>query len=160
MLCVKCGYDNPPGSTSCLNCKVMLSNINFYKMLEPAVRNSRLKKIQEYCEGVLKEAVSVEEFALFLSSTYQHLVKLGEEIRDIVHEEDYDSFSPDEVEKGYEGMQLYEEGLSHIYLYVEDLNEEHIREGLEMVSKGNEYINKAMTLNREFRETEGVDGTL
>ena len=57
-------------------------------------------------------------------------------------------------------MQLWEGGLTEIYLYVEDDDISHIDNGFSMIQKGNELINRAMFLNREQRNTEGIVGTL
>lgn len=162
MLCMKCGRDNlSNGSGFCAYCNAKLPTASMFQVMNtPTFETSRLNDVTRYCDCILAGSVSMEDFANFISLTYNHLVGLSSDIYQSVEDDGYMQIAPDEVEAGFEGMQLWENGLSEIYAYTEDMDEEHVKNGLDMVRRGNDLINKAMLLNRESRDIEGVTGTL
>ncbi|MBI3928287.1 MAG: hypothetical protein HY319_22275 [Armatimonadetes bacterium] len=63
----------------------------------------------------------------------------------------YYESSSDEVDMGISGIQDYEESMEIMWGFVEDGQTVHIDQGLQLMWEGNEKINEAMRLNREFR---------
>ncbi|MDQ7823570.1 MAG: zinc ribbon domain-containing protein [Candidatus Eremiobacteraeota bacterium] len=160
MICIKCGYENAVGSNYCDQCFSPLPRLELFQVFEPTIVTGRVKKIQTHCEMIQKTEITPEEFSEFVTVTYEELTRISGEIQEIVDSAGYRDISPDEVEIGYEGMTLYEQGLQEIYLYVEDMNPEHFSAGMEMINQGNLKINEAMKINRDNRERDGVQGTL
>ena len=162
MLCMRCGRDNiDNGSGHCMYCQAKLPSMSLYQVMNsPAMETSRLDEVKRYCDGVLDGSVPIENFADFISATYNHLVSLSSGIYEIVEAENYIQDSPEEIESGYEGMNLWETGLMEIYAYIEDSDEAHIKNGLDMITRGNELVNVAMQINREQRNIEGVSGKI
>jgi hypothetical protein len=159
-ICVKCGFQNPPGSNYCEACATPMPKVEYFQYFEPAVVRDRLDKIQVQIDKVQKDEITVQEFADFISYTYQELQDKGREIQELVDTSDYYEISPEEVDVGYQGMQSYEHGLQEMYLYVEDMDPCHLTSGMELMTEGNTKINEAMRINRENREIDGVVGTL
>lgn len=162
MICMKCGRDNVSnGSTYCSYCNAKLPSSSFMDVMStPKYETSRLNDVTQYCDCILAGTVSMEDFANYISLTYEHLAGLSAGIYQTVEEDAYSEVANDEVESGFEGMQLWESGLSEIYAYTEDMDEAHIKNGLDMVRRGNDLINKAMIMNRNSRSIDGVHGTL
>ena len=162
MLCMKCGMDNIDNTSGyCLYCNAKLPPSSFYNVVQsPKQETGRMDAVKKYCDSMKAGTITKEVFGNYISSTYYHLVDLSSGIYETVDSENYLDSAPDEVNAGYEGMQLWEGGLTEIYLYVEDDDISHIDNGFAMIEHGNELINKAMVLNRDLRNTEGIVGTL
>lgn len=163
MICMKCGQENPDDamSTFCQYCNTKLPPRGLYNILAmPSVEESRLNAVKQKCDEVLDGSLEMQDFADFIYSNYDKINLVTAEICELVDGEDYMSVSSDEVNAGYEGLQLWSDGLSEIYAYSEDNDESHISSGLAMISKGNELVNLAMKINRDSRNEEGVIGTL
>jgi hypothetical protein len=159
-ICVKCGNQNPPGSNYCEACATPMPKVEYFQYFEPTIVRDRLDKIQAQIDNVQKEEITIQEFADFISVTYQELQQKGQEIQELVDSSDYCEISPEEVDIGYQGMQQYESGLQEMYVYVEDMDPCHLTQGMELMVDGNAKINNAMRINRENREIDGVVGTL
>jgi len=153
LICVKCGHSNPPNQNFCEKCNASLPKIVEQSKIEVPLRvNERFNQLKEAGDKVLSGEWTVEQFAEFLEHIYQILVQKEQEIREIeIPQETFDDFR-DELETGFAGIELYNQGLAEMNAYVQDLNSEHIEYGLQLVNEGNEKINEAMRINRENRQ--------
>lgn len=152
-LCTRCGAQNPDNLNYCANCNSVLPNI-------PAATQSpkppdkvmeRYNQLKEASDLVLTGEWSVEEYGEFLENIAQVLAQKEQEIRDIeIPQEAYEDFA-EELTVGFEGINLYNEGVAHMMMYLDTQNPEDIHYGLELVLQGNENINQAMKINRENR---------
>ncbi|MCD4783426.1 MAG: zinc ribbon domain-containing protein [Candidatus Eremiobacteraeota bacterium] len=152
-VCTRCGAQNQENKKYCVNCQAVLPNIpaatQSPKLSETVME--RYYQLKEAGDLVLNGEWTVEEYGEFLESISQVLAKKEQEIREIeIPEEAYDDFA-EELEVGFNGIALYNEGIAHMMLYLEDEDPEHIEYGLQLVDEGNESINKAMKVNRENR---------
>jgi len=160
VICVSCGYQNPVGSNYCEACLIPLPKVSMFQGFEPTLVTERLLRVQSAVGRVQSGELTMEEYAVFIGENYETLVQKGLDIQEFVDENNYFDDSPEEVEKGYEGMKAWEEGLQVLYLYTEDGDPGHLTSGMELIVHGNNCINEAMTFNRENREQDGVIGTL
>lgn len=153
MICMKCGHKNPSGAHSCEQCGALLP-----KMTQAAIETAPPPKVNERYL-LLKDAGdkaksgewSIEEYGKFLNEIRAVLSQKEQEIREIeIPEEAIDEFA-DELEVGFSGIELYNQGIANMILYLDDQNPDHIDYGLELVHEGNEKINEAMRINRENR---------
>ena len=49
-------------------------------------------------------------------------------------------------------MENFEQGIEEMWLYTQDGNVAHLDTGLKTIKKGNDLLNKAMTINRDGYE--------
>ena len=117
---------------------------------EPKV-TERLDKIKAVCEQVCEEEISLEEFSNFCVQLSEELAVKANEILETVESTGYAKDAPQEVEAGFKGIDLYEQGLTKMILFIGEGNPDYLDEALEMLSQGNDYINEAMSLNRQAR---------
>lgn len=152
-VCTRCGAQNPDNKKYCVNCQAVLPNIPSATQSPklPETVMERYYQLREAGDLVVNGEWTVEEYGEFLENISQVLAKKEHEIRDIeIPEEAYDDFS-EELEVGFNGIALYNEGIAHMMLYLEDEDPENIEYGLQLVYEGNESINQAMKVNRENR---------
>jgi hypothetical protein len=152
LICVKCGSHNPQGYLFCLSCNAPLPKIDETEMmvLHEEV-TERYIAIENQCSKARTGEISMEEFYDYIARTLNILAVKGQEIMELVEESNYREDSPQEIDVGYQGMGLYEEGLRTLLLFADDGNNGHIDEGLETIKRGNDLINQAMTFNRKAR---------
>ena len=94
---------------------------------------------------------SIDEYADFLGNISNTLAQKEQEIREIeIPEEAFEDFR-EELEMGFMGIELYNDGIAEMKIYVEDKDSAHIDYGLQLIADGNERINEAMRINRENR---------
>ncbi|MFP4498380.1 MAG: hypothetical protein ACLFQV_09240 [Vulcanimicrobiota bacterium] len=118
---------------------------------DPDKEMGRYNQLREAVEKIKSGEWSIDEYADFIENIAEALAQKETEIRDIeIPEEAYDDFA-EELEVGFNGIALYNEGVSHMMLYLEDENVEHLDYGLELAYQGNEQINEAMCINRRNR---------
>lgn len=158
MRCVKCGFENAEGAKICRKCGVLLflfaEDDKKEEVQEPEelpVVNDRLKLFENAVAKVRSGAMSVNDFADFLEKTAAILSEKEQEIKSIdIPKEAIDDFK-EELAVGFAGMDLYNQGIESMFAYVEELDDELLERGLELVRSGNERINEAMRINRENR---------
>lgn len=118
---------------------------------------SRYGDIKEAVEKMQSGEWTLEEYEYFMQDLMQLLMSFEQEIRDVeIPEESYDEFN-NELETGFTGVNLYNEGLATLMLYVDDQNPVHLENGLQLVWEGNEKINEAIRINRLHRAGMGVE---
>lgn len=153
LVCTRCGTENSDGTRFCTNCQAALPQIPAGTQVArpPDKVTDRYNQLKEASDKVLNGEWTIEEYGEFLENIAQVLAQKEVEIREIeIPEESYDDFA-EELEVGFNGIALYNEGIAHMMLYLEDQNPENIEYGLELVWQGNEQINEAMRINRENR---------
>ncbi|MCE1246618.1 MAG: hypothetical protein LWY06_08240 [Firmicutes bacterium] len=153
-VCTRCGAQNSDMQKYCSNCQAVLPNIpsGTQMSIESETVMERYNQLKEAAEMVLCGEWTIEEYGDFLESVSRVLAQKEQEIRDIdIPEEAYDDFT-DELQTGFEGIALYNEGIAHMLLYLEDQDPENIDHGLELVYQGNEKVNEAMKINRDNRK--------
>lgn len=152
MLCIKCGHNNPPDSNYCQKCNAVLYKMAQTKADPPPKVNERYNQLKNAGDRVKSGEWTVDEYSDFLVGISNALTQKEMEIREIeIPEESYEDFR-EELEIGFSGIELYNQGISEMRLYTEDLDPGHIDYGLELIDEGNERINEAMRINRENRQ--------
>ena len=157
MFCVKCGFDNEPEAKICRKCGATLpryvseSETQEEPKVESPVINERLQIFEQAVEKVSSGEWSTEEFANFLEETAAILAEKEQGIRSIDIPEEAAADFKDELDVGFEGIKLYNQGMQVFFAFVENEDPELLEEGLELVRRGNERINEAMRINRENR---------
>jgi hypothetical protein len=132
------------------------------KIPVPSKVNERFNQLQDAGDKVKSGEMTVEAYADFLENVSQVLQQKEMEIREIeIPEEAFEDFR-EELEVGFAGIELYNQGIAEMKAFVQDLNPEHIDYGLELVHEGNEKINEAMRINRDNRRKleEMIDSNL
>jgi hypothetical protein len=147
IVCTKCGSQNPDGTKFCESCQTPMPQISPVLVDNPKVME-RYMQLKEAADAVKSGDWTFEEFSEFLEEVTRVLVQKEQEIREIeIPEEAYDDFAS-ELEVGFNGIALYNEGIANMMMYLEDKNSEHLDHGLEMAYQGNEQVNEAMRINR------------
>jgi len=149
-VCTRCGTQNPDHKNYCENCNSVLPAIpaSAQSPKTPDVVLERYNQLREAADLVMNGEWTIDEYAEFLENIAQVLAQKEQEIRDIeIPEEAYEDFE-DELSVGFEGITLYNEGIAHMMLFLDDQDPAHIEYGLELVYQGNENINEAMKINR------------
>lgn len=119
---------------------------------EPELVNERLLELENAAKKVLSGEWTAEQFGSFLGDIQQKLAEREQAIREIeIPPEAVEDFR-EELEVGFTGIQLYNEGVKRMILFVEDSDVAHIEEGMDLVRQGNDHINEAMRINRENRK--------
>lgn len=154
MLCVKCGSENDIKAKVCGKCGAVLPRYEAEIKPEPEevpVVNERLQIFEDAAAKVTSGEWQMEEFAAFLQETAAVMAEKEDGIRSIdIPEEAADDFK-EELEIGFEGIELYNQGLEHMFAYTESAEPELLEAGLDLIRQGNERINEAMRINRENR---------
>ena len=151
MLCIKCGHINPPGSNYCQKCNAILPKMAQTEVAPPPKVNERYNQLRNAGDRVKSGEWTVDEYSDFLAGISNALAQKEMEIREIeIPEESYEDFR-EELEIGFSGIELYNQGISEMRLYIEDLDPARIDCGLELIADGNDRINEAMRINRENR---------
>ncbi len=151
MICVRCGHQNPPGAKFCESCNAVLPKMAQEEITAPPKVNERYNQLKNAAEKVKSAEWTVEEYGSFLENISAILSQKEQEIREIeIPEEAIEDFR-EELEVCFAGIDLYNQGIAEMKLFLEDLNPEHLDYGLELVHQGNEKINEAMRINRENR---------
>jgi hypothetical protein len=113
--------------------------------------NERYLQLKEAGDKVRGGIWTIEEYGTFLDNISRILMQKEQEIREIeIPPEAIEEFR-EELEIGFAGIELYNNGIAHMKVFLEDRNPEHIDYGLDLVKDGNEKINEAMRINRENR---------
>lgn len=151
MICVKCGQQNAPGQNFCQQCNSVLPKISDPGQVNHQKVNERYLQLKEASDKVLAGTWSVDEYGAFLESISRVLAQKEQEIREMeIPPEAIEGFR-EELEVGFSGIEMYNQGVTIMLAYVADGDEAHIHEGLELVREGNDLINEAMRINRDNR---------
>ncbi len=154
MLCVKCGFQNADGANYCAQCKAQLLRvIPSASQAEPEAPRvqDRLQQIEAAVTRVTSGEWNPDEFARFLEETAQILAEKERAIRDITIPDEAAEDFREELEIGYTGIDLYNQGVQRMFDFLSDSDPDHLEAGLDLVRQGNEHVNEAMRINRENR---------
>lgn len=155
MLCVKCGFQNSDGANYCSKCNAQLPRVlqGPQEEVEPETPriHDRLQQIEAAAARAASGEWNPEEFGRFLEETAAILAEKERAIREIpIPDEAAEDFR-EELEVGYTGIDLYNQGVQRMFDFVADANPLFLEEGLDLVRQGNEFVNQAMRINRENR---------
>jgi hypothetical protein len=93
-----------------------------------------------------------EQFKKFMEDISSFLAKKAQEIVELIQQTNYTADGgEEEVSVGMQGIEAFEKGMEEMYHYAEDLDPEHLEQGLRMIWEGNQLILEAMRINRENR---------
>ncbi len=152
MLCLMCGQDNSDEITTCPNCDAPMPKKNAgISSAPPQKVYERYNLIKSYAEKIQNGDISDEEYTKFIRSTKEIFDSKEKDIRSIeIPQEFYNDFL-DEMETGFQGLELMRQGLDMMIQYIAIRSDEILSQGLAFVYDGNEKINEAMSINRENR---------
>ncbi|MHB2020777.1 MAG: hypothetical protein ACYCW6_27885 [Candidatus Xenobia bacterium] len=152
LICFKCGSQNAPGSNFCNECNAALPKMQQTDSFTPPPRiNERYMQIKDAGDKVVSGEISLEEYCTFLDRVISVLEEKERQIREIeIPPEAVEDFR-EELETGFTGIDLYNQGLQTMRYYAEEPDAVHIETGLQLIREGNEMINDAMRINRENR---------
>lgn len=154
-VCTRCGTENLDASRFCSNCNAALPQIIADAQAGGVLASKvmeRYYQLKDAAEKVKNGEWTLEEYSSYLEGIAQVLAQKEQEIREIeIPEEAYEDFA-EELEVGFNGIALYNEGIAHMMLYLEDQDPDHLDYGLDLVYQGNEQINEAMRINRDNRK--------
>lgn len=152
MICIKCGYDNPPTANACAKCRTPLPKMPAGYEAPRPVLTERLQKFIDAAENLKNGTWTLDDFKSFLDNMAQVLGEKAAEIRATeIPPEMFDDFSQ-ELAVGLEGINLYEQGMAEMYHIFRDGDANHLDVALDLMEQGNEKINEAMRINRENRQ--------
>ncbi|MGM9997804.1 MAG: hypothetical protein ACI38Q_00140 [Candidatus Bruticola sp.] len=162
IICMQCGEQNEGKNLrKCQNCGAILPRMDTSAMVQVEEQSGRVKQFANAVEKVRSEEWGAEDFYEFLNGVYEQLRSLREEIEEIIVQNQYGEYAPEEVEGGLEGMDCFEEGMQEMSIYVEDGDISHLDLGMEKIVEGNRRINEAKRINRSSRkELEEQWGTI
>ncbi|MEW6281026.1 MAG: hypothetical protein AB1758_20600, partial [Candidatus Eremiobacterota bacterium] len=99
---------------------------------EPERVNDRLLQLEDAANKAASGEWTPEELGEFLDGISRVLAEKEQSIREIeIPPEAVEDFR-EELEVGFTGIQLYNEGLQRMLMFVEDPNPAHLEEGLEL----------------------------
>ncbi len=153
MFCPKCGYENDDTSTFCNKCG---ARIPHFEQAEAAVKehtpiNGRLRNIENAVESVKSGSLSLDGFISYMQDLHSTLLNKEKEIREIVIPEEASVDFQEELNVGFSGIGLYNQGIGLMLSYDGGEDTSVLDEGLEYVRQGNECINEAMRINLASR---------
>ena len=153
MFCPKCGCENSELISYCVQCG---AKIPHFEQAVTAVRehtpiNGRLHLIEDAVDSIKNGSWSLEEFLDFMQDMHETLSAKEREIRDIVIPEEATGDFQEELNVGFSGIYLYNQGIGLMLNYEGGDDTELLDEGLEYVRQGNERINEAMRINLASR---------
>jgi len=154
LLCVKCGFQNAEGANYCSQCHAQLLRVApVAAQAEPEAPRvqDRLQQIAAAVARVTSGEWNPDEFAQFLEETAQILAEKERAIREITIPDEAAEDFREELDIGYAGIELYNQGVQRMFDFLSDGDADHLEAGLELVRQGNEHVNDAMRINRENR---------
>jgi len=150
--CVKCGHSNPAEQERCQVCGLVLATIEAADDGGVHPVYDRYVRIRQMCEGVATGSLSIDDFKRTLDEMSFKMAQKEQEIREIdIPPEAADSLR-EELEVGFEGIELYNQAVLQFRQFVNTKSPQQLKDGLELAWAGNEKINEARRINRRNRE--------
>lgn len=161
ILCLRCGEPNTPTENYCEHCGATLPKLAYaIDMAVVEKVDERVHRFVEVAQNVQSGEMSLDEFAEFMETTYNRLKRIENEIREIpISEEIMESFE-EELDVGFQGMELFNEGMEEMMAYADDEDPIHLTAGLRLIEQGNSMIHRARMINRERDSRLGSDADL
>ena len=154
--CLTCGTTNPPSAMLCTQCKSSLKRMSPGGGPLAAVPGGRVveryEMFKDVCQKVKMGAMGPDEFLAWLAPTYEVMNQRANAYVSYMEETGYYEYQNEEVELSFEGLEDYDTGVQELFSYCSDGDISHIDAGLQFMWDGNEKVNEAMRLNRQFRK--------
>lgn len=156
IICLRCGEQNPPTQDShCTKCGAALPRMDYGGAAANRMQGKITARYDLFTQAAMRVkmgAWSREEFGDWLQNTRSILQEKAGYLVNLITESGYYEYQMDEVELCLTGIEDYDRGMDEMATYLEDGGDvAHLDRGLEQIWEGNEKINEAMRLNREFR---------
>lgn len=151
MECVKCGHENPGELTRCAVCGLLLASIEHTKDGAVHPVYDRYVNMRKACERI-GTGGDIDDFKRFLDEVSFKMAQKEQEIREVDIPAEAMETLREELEVGFEGIDLYNKALLAFRQFVGSKDPNFLRTGLEMAWLGNEKINLARRINRRNRE--------
>jgi ribosomal protein L40E len=149
IICVKCGHQNGDAHSNCEKCQAQLPRMAQAPKEEsgPNYISDRVRELEEASQKVQSGEWSMEKFSEYIDGILQVMNEREQTIRAIeIPPQTIEQFRA-ELEAGFNGITLYHEGLARMASYAESEDPAVLSEGLELVRKGNDFLNEALRLN-------------
>lgn len=161
MICLKCGKMNPDTEKFCQHCGKRLPDASLLTVMKtPNVIDSLLKKTIKMVKDFESGQLPVEEYVDQLVALNDHFIESRNNVQEDAKEDDYEAYSPDEMNFGYRGIDLWMEGIEELLLFADTQDITYMNSGLKKIQEGNDLVNKAMYYNELKRDTEGSSGLI
>ena len=154
--CPNCGTDVQPGDQVCPNCQTPLYTTD--PIDRPAPKNHERDVTDRYDDFAAKVqmvragSMSREQFGAWLNNIRQLLLNQRERYVEMIRTADYYNDSRDEVDMSMTGILEYEEAMEMMAVFASsDSDISALDIALQKMWEGNEKINEAARINREFR---------
>lgn len=161
ILCLRCGEPNSPDENYCEKCGATLPKLAYtIDMASVEKVDDRYTRFAEAADMVKSGECSLDEFEEFMGKIYDKLKNIENEIEQVPISEDIMEDFEEELDVGFAGVKLYNEGMEEMMEYIDDENPIHLDEGLKKIRKGNELIHRARIINRERDKRLGAHADL
>ena len=111
----------------------------------------RYEQFKKACDRVRVGEWGPDEFLAWLEEIWATLKDKAADYVSHIEDSGYYNDQTDEVENCFTGIEQYETGMETMRQYVDTGDVGYLDQGLQIIWEGNEYINEAMRMNREFR---------
>lgn len=152
VVCLHCGERNTGGTLECPHCGAGLPRMDH--STQSRSFDTITERYDQFRSAGMKAKSgewSRHELQEWLGQMSKRLAARAQFLIDTIRQTGYYDYRSDEVDMGMTGVLDYEEGMELMRQFVEDGNPLHIDDALEKIWEGNEKINEAMRMNREFR---------
>ena len=161
ILCLRCGKPNSPKENYCLHCGATLPKLAYAIDMVPVEKvDDRYHQFAEAARRVQSGEISLDEFMEFMETTYNKLTKIEDEIREVNISEDIMDAFEEELDVGFQGVELFNEGMETMMAYADDEDPAHLANGLRLIEQGNNLIHRARIINRERDSKLGADADM
>lgn len=154
MVCVKCGHQTRDVLNKCPACKAPFGAAlpGSLQAEEIEYCAERVSEFQQAADRILSEEWSVDQFLDYLEGQAECFFEYEEAIRGIqIPHEAIEDFR-DELQRGFKGLALYQEGINTMKLFVDTQDTVYLEDGIELVRQGNDLLNDAIRINFQQRQ--------
>jgi ribosomal protein L40E len=154
VLCVQCGTQNPIGPVNCSKCGARLpreaGGSSTDAKADLLVRFQRIKRM---CEDIRRGTANPEQFGAFLESETAMLKQARDDFNASVKVGNYEQDSPEEIATVAAGFSEIEQGLDHMWAYLNEGDEVALNKGLTLARNGNLKLNNGLRLNSKTQKS-------
>lgn len=124
---------------------------------QPQVIDAHLQEFEDACQRAADGEWDVETFADYIDQLAEKLAERENFIKQIEIPPEAIEEVKEELEVGFNGIALWNDGVARASQFVDDGDFNHLEEGLDLVRQGNDLLNEAMRINREnFKRVEAM----
>lgn len=154
--CPQCGVPVQPSDRICVNCQFVLFAVDPVERPAPKTHDrditDRYDEFAARVQLVRNGQLSREDFGKWLGNIRQLLLNQRERYVDMIRTANYYDDSSDEVDMSMTGIFEYEEAMEMMSLFASSEADISALDGaLQKMWEGNEKINEAARINRQFR---------